>query len=97
MKRKSNQTTLKAAIERYLEAFKLDSKMDQMDVKSSWENVMGTPIARRTKDLYFKDKTLFVLLDSSVLREELMMGKTRIIQLLNEHAGKAVVEDIVFK
>lgn len=96
-KRKSNQTTLKDAIDRLLEAYKLKSKMQELDIVSSWEQIMGRTIAKRTKDLYIKDKVLVVKLDSSVLREELQMGKSKIIELINQHAGEEVVNEIILK
>ncbi|MBX7095019.1 MAG: DUF721 domain-containing protein [Flavobacteriales bacterium] len=96
-KRNSNQTTLKEAIDRLLQAYKLKGKMQELDIVSSWEQIMGRTIAKRTKDLYIKDKVLVVKLDSSVLREELQMGKSKIIELINQHAGEEVVNEIILK
>lgn len=97
MKRKSNETTLKQAIERLLEAYRLSSKMRELDIIQAWEEMMGKTIARRTKEIYFKDKILFICLDSSVLREELLMGKSKIMEMINTRAGTEIVTDVVFK
>jgi len=97
LKRNSNQQNLKQAIDRLLEAYGLKDKMLQLDIITSWEQLMGKAIARRTREMYFKDRILYISLDSSVLREELMMGKSKIIQLLNEKTGKELISDIVFK
>ncbi len=97
MKKTSNQQTLKQAIDRLIRAYGLGERMERLDLIDSWEELMGKAIARRTTDLFFKNGTLTVKLDSSVLREELMMGKTEIMRMLNEKAGKELVRDMVFR
>jgi predicted nucleic acid-binding Zn ribbon protein len=54
-------------------------------------------IAKHTKDIYIKNKQLFVTLDSSALRNELSMAKTKIIKMLNEAVGSEIINDIILK
>lgn len=93
-KRNSNELTLKEAINRLLEVYKLDRGVDEAAIIASWEELMGGPIARRTRNIYFKNGKLVVQLDSSTLRHELNLGKEKLKALLNEKAGKEVVLDI---
>ena len=44
-----------------------------------------------------KNKTLYVKLSSSVLREELSYGKEKIIKMINEEMGKEVVTKLVLR
>ena len=44
-----------------------------------------------------QNKTLYVNLSSSVLREELSYGKDKIIKLINDELGKEVVDKIILK
>ena len=62
-----------------------------------WEKVMGKPVARVTKNVYFRNGVLFVSLNSSVVRGELVMLKDKIIKNMNEAIGSEAVKDIVFK
>lgn len=94
---KHNEHTLKDAINAMMKSYKLDEKMAQNKLLNSWDSIMGKMIAKHTKDLSIKQKQLFVTLDSSALRNELVMAKSKIISLLNEHAGKEIITDIVFK
>jgi predicted nucleic acid-binding Zn ribbon protein len=80
-----------------LKAYKLDDKMAERRLISSWETVMGKMIANHTKDLYIKHKQLFVTLDSSALRNELSMAKTKIVKMMNEAAGQEVINDVILK
>lgn len=93
-KRSSNAQTLKEAIERLLEVYKLDRGVDEAAIVASWERVMGSPIARRTEKIYFRNAKLVVHLDSAALRHELNMGKELLKTRLNENLGKEVVKDI---
>jgi predicted nucleic acid-binding Zn ribbon protein len=71
--------------------------MYELDLMDVWEEMMGKAIAKRTRNLRLRNKILTIELDSSVLREELHMGKTDLIRIINEKAGKPIVEDIHFK
>ncbi|HEX8517237.1 MAG TPA: DUF721 domain-containing protein [Bacteroidia bacterium] len=92
-----NEHSIKDAIQSLLKAYKLDDKMAERRLISSWETVMGKMIANHTKDLYIKHKQLFVTLDSSALRNELSMAKTKIVKMMNEAAGQEVINDVILK
>lgn len=95
--RKSNEQSLGAVIQEMLKQYKLDKKLSEVTVVEVWQEVVGTPIARHTTDIFVNNQKLFVKLDSAVVRNELMMEKSRLIKELNEAAGRAVITDIVFK
>ncbi|MEO6902200.1 MAG: DUF721 domain-containing protein [Bacteroidia bacterium] len=92
-----NEHTLKEAIEQLLKAYKLDDKLAERSLISSWKTVMGDLIAKHTTDLYIKQKQLFVTLDSAGLRNELSLAKTKIIKMLNDEAGTEVINNIILK
>lgn len=95
-KRKSDVSPLKDAIEDMLKAFKIKGKLNETKVIDSWEATVGKPIAARTTDLKFRYKKLYVTLNSAPLRQELMMSKSKLIELLNKDFPDKVVEDVVF-
>jgi predicted nucleic acid-binding Zn ribbon protein len=94
--RKTNDKPLKEALQEMLQAFHLETKFKQKQLISSWEKIMGPAVANRTTQLQFRDKKLFVYLNSASLREELFSEREKIKNLLNEEAGAVVVEEIVF-
>ncbi len=97
MKRTSNQQPLKEVIEDYLAAFKLDTKLTEVKLVSSWERLMGRTISKHTQEIYIKNKILYLKLTSSVLKNELSFGKQKIIELLNKEAGATVINEVVFR
>ena len=95
--RKSNTQKISEVINEYLKDSGLKKKLTESRITNHWEELMGKIIAKRTKSVYIKDKTLFVFLNSSVLRNELMMMRQEIIDTLNKRVGENVIDDIRLK
>ncbi|GAA4930838.1 DUF721 domain-containing protein [Mucilaginibacter defluvii] len=94
--RKANDKTLKDAIEQMMQVYKLKRKFNETSVIANWPQLVGTSVANRTKDIYISDKKLFVRIESSVIKHELMLIRTQIIQKINDEAQAVVVEEVVF-
>jgi len=94
---KHNEHSIKEVIAQMLKAYKLDDRMAEKRLISSWDSVMGEMISKHTKDIFIKNKQLFVTLDSSALRNELSMAKTKIIKMLNDAVGTEIINDVIFK
>jgi predicted nucleic acid-binding Zn ribbon protein len=92
-----NENSIKEAIEKLLKVYKLDDRLAERRLIGAWEEVMGKMIANHTKDLFVRNKQLFVTLDSAALRNELAMAKTKIVQMMNNAAGKEVINDVVLR
>ena len=95
--KKNDENSLKKVINRLIKAYGWEEKMDSVDLMNSWDKIVGGIIAKHTTNLYVKDKTLYVSLDSSVLRSELHMARTRLIDMINKEVGKKIIEDIVLR
>ena len=93
----SNDQSLGSAIKEFLHAYRLEEKFNQTKLLHSWEKVVGKMVAMHTKDLYIRNKILFVGIDSSALRNELSYAREKIVKSLNEEVNEEVIEDIVFK
>ena len=95
-KRTRNQTSLGDAIDKLMRAYGWDGKLKEIDVIAKWEEMMGRAVFLRTKNIYIKNKVLHLEIDSSVMREELLYGKSIIIQRVNETAGFEIITDVWF-
>lgn len=87
--------SMKQAIEKWLEVYRLRNKFDESSVATFWEQIIGPYIARRTQQIYIKDKKLFVKVESAVVKHELALNRRQIIGRVNEHVGRVIVEDFV--
>ena len=83
-------------IRKMLGEYHIDKKFEQSDLISSWPEIVGNLIASKTTKLFIKDKTLFVELSSSALKQELIMSKSVIMEKIEEHMGQKVVNSIAF-
>lgn len=96
-KRAHEEVALSDVLQNIIKGYRLDKKIDALDIVDSWKRVLGPGVSNYTIDVLFKKDTLFVKLSSAVLREELSYGKPKIISLLNEDIGKEIVKDIIFR
>ena len=92
----SNDQSIGAAIKEFFQAYHLEEKMNETRLIRSWEKVLGKLIANHTKSLKIRNKILFVNLDSSSLRNELLYQKEKILNSLNSEVNAQVIVDIVF-
>jgi len=97
MVRKKNNISLGEALKEFISSNKLQKGLDKVLVKEAWVSLMGNGVNNYTTALDLRNGTLYVSLSSSVLREELSLGKSKIINLLNEELGREVVSKIVLR
>ena len=96
-KRLNNQSTVGAILKQIIQVNKLQPGMDEIDVRSAWANLMGNGVNSYTQNVVLKGTTLYVELTSSVLREELSLGKSKIIKMINDELRRDVVMNVVLR
>ncbi|SHK16028.1 DUF721 domain-containing protein [Hymenobacter psychrotolerans] len=94
--RQADIVPLKDSIKALLKAYRLQGKLNEVTVVASWEKVMGKAVALKTKEIYVSNSKLFVRLTSAPLKHELVMAKTRVLELINAEVGETVVKEVVF-
>lgn len=96
-KRLNNQSTVGDVLKQIIQVNKLQSGMDGINVKEAWQNLMGNGVNSYTRNVVLKGSTLYVELTSSVLREELSHGKSKIVTMINEELRRDVIKDVVLR
>lgn len=86
-----------ALVMRLLRNEGLETPLNERRLANSWTQVLGPEIAAYTKNVYIRNQVLYVELASSVLRQELLTGKRRLMQCLNDSVGAQVITDIVIR
>ena len=94
--RNTKSIPMKDAFESFLKVYNLKSKFNETYLVAYWERIMGASIAKRTEKIYIKSGVLFIRLNSAPLSQELLLAKTKLIQLLNTEIGEQVINDEVF-
>lgn len=72
-------------------------RLDEVRIVHAWREVLGPGVAQATHEAYVRGATLHVVLDSAVLRSELMMWRDRLVRTLNERVGTDVIREIRFR
>jgi hypothetical protein len=94
--RKTNDKSMKEAIEQMLQVYKIKQRFDETGIVAAWPNLVGTSVANRTKELFVHNKKLYLRIESSVIKNELMLMRSRIIEKINEEANWTLVDEIIF-
>jgi len=97
MDNKTGPKSLGEAIKEFLSNYKHTGKLLESQVVESWPKVMGPSIASLTQSVQVKNGTLYVYLKSSVLRNELMMHRSKIVKAINHHLEVEVIRDLIVR
>mgnify|MGYP006281959329 CR=1 FL=1 len=84
-------------LDQFVKAHGLERGLAEYRLMKSWNDLLGVSIAKKTRKMYIRNRTLFVVLYSSVVRNELDMMKDTLLKRLNEAAGMRVIDNIVLK
>jgi hypothetical protein len=95
--RRSKTITLAEAVNDYIREMNLGGKLSEVSVINSWSEIVGKAISSRTTKIEIKDHILYVYLNSSVVRNELLMLREALKDKLNQKAGSEVIKDIVLR
>jgi len=96
MKRNS-ECTVNTAIEEFLEKNRLREGVAKCQIASIWRATVGSAIARYTKHTELVNRKLTVYTSSPIVRKELMMLKTEILEQINKKIGQNLVGEIEIK
>ena len=94
--RNANDKSLKEAIEQMLNVYKIKKRFDETAVIAAWPELVGKPVANRTKEIFIHNKKLYLKIESSVVKNELMLMRGLIIEKINEEAKWILVDEIIF-
>jgi len=95
--RRSKTISLAEAIKDFVREMNMEGKLNEIGLINSWEEIVGKAISSRTSNIYIKDQVLYVHLNSSVVRNELLMLRLELMEKLNQKAGTEVIRDIVLR
>ncbi len=74
----------------------LDGGLKRVFIKKIWLNVMGRNVSQYTENIYIKNNSLYIKINSSTLKQELFYGKDKIIENFNQEIGSNYIKKIIF-
>jgi hypothetical protein len=93
--RKDMEQSLGEVLQQFIETNKLEKGLTEAEVIRLWPEIMGPGVANYTKNIQFSKGVLKVYLSSSVLREELLFGRKKIIAMYNEALSGDYIKSVL--
>ncbi|MFV0521199.1 MAG: DUF721 domain-containing protein [Mangrovibacterium sp.] len=97
MKRTNTEKLKDVLLKQRMQNKTIDKKMAELSVINSWDKIMGITIASYTQEISIKDGTLFLKMNSPIIRNEIIMMREQIIEHVNQFAGGKLIARIVFR
>ena len=88
---------LKDVLKQFLKTYGLEEKLVGVQLRASWEKLMGKTIASHTVDIHIKQRKLYVSFDSAALRTELSYAKEKVKKMLNEELGEELIDEVILR
>lgn len=97
MRRKKAQP-LGPIIREVMEGMKARNKrLEDADLALFWKEMMGATISQAATRIYFRQRKMYIHLNSSVIRNELQMHREKMIEAINNKAGFKRIDNIVLR
>lgn len=93
----AEEKPLKKTIDKLLRAYGYQDQLDELEIVKIYENLVGKMFTNHTQKIGFKNKILYVKLDSAALKQELNYVKEGLVEKVNRELGRRVVEKIIIK
>lgn len=90
-----NDKSIKEVLTEFISTDKRVSKgYHTVQIEAIWTEQMGEIIAGYTQKIYFKDGVLKVYLTSGPLKKELLMGKDKIMSIINDKVQEELITKV---
>lgn len=94
--KKHNDQPIHDILKNMVKSGPLKSGYYDAKVKEIWKTKLGKLLTNQTEKIYLNKDVIYLKLNSSVLRQELLMGKNQLIEKFNIELDSKVVKDIKF-
>ena len=94
MKRTNTQPILRDFFEDNTELYE---KIMEVRIERAWKKLLGPMAAHYTRNLYVRDRILYVSMTSAVLRSELLLSKDKLLSNINQEIQQAFLFDLVIR
>jgi len=95
--KRDNDYTLREVLEELLKAYRWEEKLDVVKLRETWEKIVGRIIARHTNHIDVRNRILYVKIDSSVIRSELLLARSKVVQAVNKEMGYSMIDELILR
>ena len=95
--RRSETVSIKHLVNALMKRYGADEKIAENRLIMAWDELLGKTVVKYTKNLYIRNRKLYVTVSSSIVKVELQMIKDQLIKRLNEKAEKNIIDQIIIR
>lgn len=88
---------MQEALQQFLDKSKLKSRMQSLQIKDVWAELMGTTIAKYTDEIQLINHQLIISTSMAPLKQELVYQKEKIRNRINEYFNDHVVHEVIIR
>jgi len=92
-----SEISLQEAFQHIMQNSRLKNKIQALQIKDLWKELMGKTIAGYTDDIQIIDKKLIITTHVAPLKQELIFQREKIKNRLNEMMNEHVIHEVVIK
>jgi len=81
-------------LEDLLHAYRLKSKVNEVNLVREWEAIVGPLISNKTEKIILKGTVLHITISSAPLKQELSYSKDQVMKLVEDRFGKGYITGI---
>lgn len=95
--RRSETVKLSELIKQSISANKLGDGIDKVRVKEIWKDLTGEFVTNATTDIYYDKGKLYVSINSSIIRSELLIIRSELVKRINSKLGRNFINEIIVR
>ena len=92
-----SQVSIQQAMQQFLEKSRLKQRVQALQIKDLWAELMGKTIANYTDDIRLVNHQLIISTHVPPLRQELVYQREKIRNRVNEALGENAVHEVIIK
>ena len=91
------EISLQDALQQFLLKSKIKEKVQALEIKDVWEELMGKTIASYTENIQLINQQLIITTHIAALKNELIFQKEKIINRVNERFNYFAVKEVIIR
>jgi len=92
-----SEVSLQEALQQILQNSRFKSRIQALQIKDMWEELMGKTIANYTDDIQLIDHKLMITTHMAPLKQELIFQREKIKNRLNEMLNEHAIHEVIVK
>lgn len=97
MNKSNSEWHIQEAFLQMLEENHLKEKYIEYKIYAMWGDFIGKPIMKYTTKLHIKNKKLYVYINSPIVKNELRMLRSEILENIQLKIGKNYINDVIIR